>query len=274
MKALVTGAFGFLGRRLTKILVERGYEITAVYNKTVDDVSFKTVQCDLTDYEQVKKLFGNVYDVVFHLAGQPAVWYANKHPYEDFQMNVLTTMNLLEAAKDKDITFVYSSSCAVYKDEVSDEKSEVVLENFYAKSKFFCEEMVREYSKRFAVKGSIARISFIYGPGMERNVIFDVMEGLNKGKIDLFISADSTIDFIHVDDVASGLIAVTKKEGLYNISSGEGTVVQELIEKITKGKVQVNYGDRVQKMILRNELARKELSWSPKISLQEGLNTL
>jgi len=266
MKALITGGHGFLGKYLVEALAAKGHEATALYRSKE---MRSGIRCDLEDVEQVRNL--GDYDAIFHLAGQPAVWYSNKHPYEDFRQNIMTTINLLEQYKDSGCVFVYASTCAVYGSGESGEDSPLELDSFYAKSKAYAEMLVQEYAKRFTIKASIARMSFLYGEGMQRNPVFDIMDGIRKGKIELHIAADSQIDFLHAVDAAKGLIALSSHEGIFNLSSGKGTKVSDIVKTVNRNKIPVKYGSRKQHIVLKNDKISE--FWQPKHELLSWLST-
>jgi len=272
-KVLVTGAFGFLGENITNKLIKKGALVTAIYLKNKKPTKASTVQCDLTNTEQVKELLKTKYDYIIHLAGQPTVWYSNKYPLDDFKKNVLTTINLLEAAKNMECTFVYSSSSSLYPQGTSTEDTKVKLDSFYAKNKYFSEKYIEEYTRKFAINGKIVRFSFIYGPKLKRNPIYDALKNTNH--IRLYVSNDSKLDFIYVDDAAEGLIYIAKSGNneVYNISSGKGTRISELMKMIQnerKNKMLVSYSEKKQEIILDNKKIEK-LGWIPLVNMKTGL---
>jgi len=270
-KVLVTGAFGLLGRSVVKQLVGMEADVTAVYHKNKSANGVTQVQCDLTDSDKVKKMVRPGFDYIIHLAGQPAVWYSNKQPLEDFKKNVLTTMNLLDAIKDRSCIFVYSSTCSLYPEGTSTEDTEVNLNSFYDKNKYHSEQYIEEYTRRYSVNGKIVRFSFVYGPGVQRGPVYDAV---TNEQIRLFVSQDSEIDFIYTDDAALGLLFVAEhgKEEVYNISSGIGVKIGKLMKLMEQeqGKRLVSYSEKKQVVILDNTKVQK-LGWKPQVTLKEGL---
>ncbi len=264
MKALVTGASGFIGKELVKTLLERGDQVITASRSPLE---LDRVQHIIVDMKDPKTLMDLEVDVIYHLAANPSVWWAQQNPVEDFMTNAGGTLHMLELAKKCGARLVLPSSIALYGGEQDTFKEEDIdLRSFYALSKYTAEQYCKQYFFSFDVNSVVLRLGYVYGPGVSRGPISDIKKG---GP--LFMNAESELDFVHVKDVVSAMLYFVDKGlfGIYNIGSGEGTKVQTLIQKINKD-VKPNQDKPVKRMVLDISKA-KAAGWQPKITMEEGL---
>lgn len=278
LKIGITGGSGFLGSLLSKRLREDG----------INDIKIIDVVGDPLFNSKVLSEFVTGVDVVYHLAGIKD----SKNPDLE-RVNVQGTKNLLEMIRKfaPNSHFVFASSFAVYK---IPESGEIISENFatvprneYGKSKLEAEKYIQEYSSKFNIKSTILRMSNVYGPGdsFGRNsVVSDFIDKIRKGEA-ICIDGDGsqTRDFIFVDDVVSALIKVKSDPNhfnILNIASGEEISISKLVsvvEKIVNKKAIVKFnpvGSQGGFWKGDPRLAMKLLSWSPSISLEDGVRRI
>ncbi|MBL7151980.1 MAG: NAD(P)-dependent oxidoreductase, partial [Candidatus Omnitrophica bacterium] len=172
MKIAVTGATGFLGEHLCLKLRQLGHELFEYNSKNLDLSKPITLP--------------NSIDVLYHLAANARVQWAKKDPFADFKINALGTLNVLESVRKSSIKkIIYVSSCLVYKELIDSNEKDAVGTNEisgpYGISKLVGEYYIKEYAKIYGIDYVILRPTGFYGPGMKKNAIFDIIEGiLNK----------------------------------------------------------------------------------------------
>lgn len=239
MKAFVTGGSGFIGRRLLQILVDRGYDVYALtrFEANLDLVASTgamPVRGDILDVESMRPAMSGS-DVVFHCAG----WY--KIGSSDWMgaesINVNGTRQLLRLAAELGIPrIIYTSSAAVY----GDTQGQLVDETYYHTGPFRTEYERTKWLAHYKVavplidQGapiSIAVPGILYGPG-DHCLIGALMRAFYQGKLIAIPSPEFTLSYVHVDDVADGLIRILE-EGVvgetYNLA-GPAIPLGEMVD--------------------------------------------
>ena len=243
MKALITGSLGFVGAYLRRELEQNGYDVIGLDIRPGE----RTVQVDLLDYEQVSKLIADEKpDVIFHLAGQADVGRSWKIPQTTIEINVVASINLMEAVRacDPAIRIVMVGSSDQYGNlgaagaDVSEEL-EMKPQSPYAISKRAQEEMAKLYVKSYGMNICMTR-SFNHGGAGQRPgfMIPDFASGIvrvERGEQECLSVGNLTSrrDFTHVKDVvrAYRLIAEKGHAGeVYNVGSGTTYSAQEVLD--------------------------------------------
>lgn len=244
-KALITGSLGFVGQYLRAELESSGYEVIGMDICAAE----KTLQADLLNDEQVKQVVVQTQpDAVFHLAGQANVAQSWKIPQKTVEINVIGTINLLEAVRafQPKTRMVLVGSSDQY--GVLGEAGRLVKETTpmnpqtpYAVSKQTQEEMARVYTRAYGMNICMTR-SFNHGGAGQKEgfMIPDFSAGIvrvEKGLADCLRVGNLTArrDFTHVKDVvrAYRLIAEKGHAGeVYNVGSGVTYSAQEILDKL------------------------------------------
>lgn len=296
MKALVTGGAGFVGAYLVEKLLAQGNQVVII-----DDLSSgskkkvpakaKLYSAKIENASEVNEIFAQEKpDVVFHLAAQINAPLSLKEPAFDAQVNIIGSINIFKAAVDcKCKSIIFSSSAAVY----GDTKEIPVTENTpcepiapYGLSKLTAEKYLWSITKGTQTRPVALRYSNLYGPGQqltngEGGVVPILLNAMLKGeKFTINGDGSHTRDFIHVSDVADANIqaATSSATGLFQISSGQETTLAKLVEiaqtasglKVNLVKGKPRPGD-IYRSCLSNAKAKKELNFSPKIKLSDGI---
>lgn len=243
MKALITGSLGFVGTYLRTELENNGYEVTGLDIRPGD----QTIQIDLLNYQQVVDVVAAEQpDVIFHLAGQADVGKSWKIPQKTFEINVIATMNLMEAvrARNPATRMVLIGSSDQYGNLGAagadvHEELEMKPQSPYAISKRAQEEMAKLYCKSYGMNICMTR-SFNHGGAGQRIgfMIPDFASGIVKierGELESLSVGNLTScrDFTHVKDVvrAYRLIAEKGQAGeVYNVGSGKTHSAQEVLD--------------------------------------------
>jgi nucleoside-diphosphate-sugar epimerase len=214
MKALVTGATGFIGHRLTEILLNRGFQVKifcrslTVANQQYGD-RVEIFPGDLQNGLAVQQAVDDC-EVIFHLAGLAKNWSRRKHDY--YQINVLGTKNLLEAMKNSQVKkAVITSTCLTIPPSKGVPMSEGSLAisspvNEYQKSKIALENLVADYLET-GLEAVIVNPTRVFGPGIlsEANSVTKMILWYLQGKWRLILGDGKAIgNYTFVDDVALG----------------------------------------------------------------------
>lgn len=301
MKALVTGAAGFIGSHLAERLVDSGASVTGIdcftdyYPRELKERNlkrlrqtsgFSLVERPLADADLPVLLEGVTH--VFHLAAQPGV---RKSWGRDFRVytvnNVEATQVLLEACIGKPIErFVYASSSSVYGDEVvlpmrEDARPQPVSP--YGVTKLAAEQLCYLYYVNYSLPTVSVRYFTVYGPRQRPDMGFTrFFTALMRDEpVTMFGDGRQTRDFTFVADAVSATIAAAtrgKPGGVYNIGGGSRVQlldVFELIRQVTgrplrierlepqRGDMRDTYADTAR--------ARADLAFAPTVTLEQGL---
>ncbi|TKX85347.1 NAD-dependent epimerase/dehydratase family protein [Halorubrum sp. SS5] len=295
---LVTGGAGFIGSCVTERLLSKGAEVHVADNlftgkeKLVPDgATFHEI--DIRDPElnsRVQKINPNI---IIHLVAIHYIPYCNENPKEAFEVNVMGTRNLLEAARELNQIekVVFASSAAVYppREESNAEDSTLGPMGIYGETKLIGEDLMKMYSQETGVSTVSARLFNVYGPNeTNSHLIPAVVEPVQEGVRTIELgNLTPKRDFVHVTDVARALLTLVEGyEGeyrAYNVGTGEEHSVKEVVEKTSKAidedieieqdPERVRESDRSH---LRADISRiqTELGWSPTVSFVDGLRKL
>lgn len=272
---LITGAGGFLSRYLREEALRRGHEVV--------DTGALWLPCD-----EVRPLVAATRPaVVIHAAGPTSVAGSFQDSAGDFRGSVLATQGLLEAIRlgAPGARVVYLSSAAVYGDPATLPVSEAHVPapiSPYGFHKRMGELLVGEYATLHGVPGASARIFSAYGPGLRRQLVYELFGRVRAGEpLRLDGTGDESRDFIHGSDVARAVWAIVERGScrgeVYNVASGEETTLRALataVRELThRGEVvfsgQVRRGDPARWQADVGSL--RALGYAPATSLIEGL---
>lgn len=301
MRAVVTGGAGFIGSNLVDALVERGDEVVVL-----DDIStgkrenlepataagVRLVEADIRDGQALVDLFEEVKpEAVFHFAAQIDVRRSVAEIAFDATVNVVGTINVLEAAHRTGVGRVINSSTggAIYgegKQIPAPEDHPAEPEAPYGQSKLAAEGYLDLYRRLHGLSTVSLRYGNVYGPRQdplgEAGVIAIFCGKLTEGAPPkIFGDGLQTRDYVYVGDVVAANLAAVESEagGAFNIGTGRETSVVELVEALAE------IGDRpdfkaehaperpgeVRHIALDFTRAREELDWQPRVDLRDGL---
>jgi UDP-glucose 4-epimerase len=301
MKALVTGAAGFIGSHLSAALLDRGAEVTGIdcftdyYPRFIKEMNlgvnasrpgFHFIEESLQSADLPALLEGKTH--VFHLAAQAGVrksWGSDFRIYTD--NNVDATQRLLEACVGLPLhRFVYASSSSVYGDNVSIPMREDALPqpvSPYGVTKLAAEQLCYLYYANHKVPTSSVRYFTVYGPRQRPDMAFHkfMRAALRGDAISLYGDGEQTRDFTFVTDAVAATIGAGDQGELgfaYNVGGGSRVSVNRLFEIIGRihGKPLNIRREPVQKGDMRDTFAdttkaRADLGFSPKVTLEQGL---
>lgn len=295
-KALVTGGAGFIGSHLVDRLLSSEFRVVVIDNLSTGKLknlnpSATFHHVDIT-HPSVTEVFQREQpDLVFHMAAQASVSLSTKDPIHDGDVNVIGTLRLLEAARRHGIEkFIYSSTGgALYGEPESNpctEEQPVAPISPYGVSKYVCELYLQLYHRLYQLNYTTLRYGNVYGPRQEPHgeagVVAIFAQAMLEGKQpQIFGDGNQERDFVYVDDVVEANLRAIDggdKQAL-NIGTGETTSVNRIFEElksIIKYRWEPEHGPArpgdVYRISLDSAKAAQELGWTPKTSLEHGLN--
>lgn len=236
----ITGAAGFVGRNLLGLLAGTEHEVIACdiapLEPPASNISYRKL--DITDETAVRSMVEDV-DVVGHLAAHQLPE-SREAPRLNAEVNVMGSLNILEAARDTDLEKVFFSSASSVVGEVKEvpvsEDHPVTPQSPYGVAKHAIEEYLRVYNQLYDLDYLVYRFYNVYGPHQypESGALVPVViDRLDRGE-GVYVTGDGrqTRDFIYVKDVADyivqGLESDVKNE-LVNMGTGTGTEIIKAI---------------------------------------------
>ena len=305
MNVLITGGAGYIGSHAVKILLERGYNVSVIDNLSTGyfdavDKRAKFHNIDIRHKDSVVKVLNDdEIEVIIHFAAFSLVGESMVKPLKYYDNNVYGTKVLLDAMNEADVRhIVFSSSAAVYGDQSKMPLTEEALEiptNTYGETKLAMEKMLKWADIAHGIKYIALRYFNVAGAyktgeiGESHNpethlipLILQVPLGKRK-HISIFgddyETPDGTCirDYIHIEDLIDAHILAMHKilksniSDIYNLGSGEGYSVLEMIEsarKVTKKPIKAIVSSRragdPARLIASSAKAEKELKWVKK----------
>jgi UDP-glucose 4-epimerase len=302
-RALVTGGAGFIGSHVADVLIGEGYHV-----EIVDDLSSGSRanvparatlhEVDIATPPAARVIRDGRFDAICHLAAQIDVRKSVADPAADAAVNVVGSLNLLEAvrASGHPTRVVFSSTGgAIYGDFVETPTPEATPkdpESPYGIAKLSVEYYLAYYSRLHGVDGVALRYSNVYGPrqnphGEAGVVAIFCNRILNGQSLTVFGDGKQTRDYVYVGDVARANVAAINATlpkprqvdtRAYNIGTGRETTVLELqasLQRAAGSNIPVEHaparpGEQMRSGVIITKAAR-ELEWRPAVSLDDGL---
>jgi len=315
MKTLVTGGAGFIGTNLIKRLLKDGHEVTSIDNYSTGKRENHQEGCQYHDFDlssshtldkegdyledgtwaygdesypanrwdtRLNHIHGHgddEYDVIYHLAALARIQPSLENPHKTLFNNFVSTLNILEYARENDIKFVYAGSSSFHHG---------LYGSPYAWSKFSGEELCKLYSSVYDVPTSICRFYNVYGThqlvdGPYCTVIGIFQEQYRKGEpLTITGGGEQRRDFTHVDDIVDGLVRVNramhgevdmKYSGTeFELGRGINHSINEIADMFGKDYpkeyIPARKGE-YDRTLCEDNFARECLDWNPTINLED-----
>jgi nucleoside-diphosphate-sugar epimerase len=248
----------------------------------------EVVEGDIRDASSIATAFDGV-DTVFHVAAQPRIPLSIAKPVETHMTNVVGTLNVLIAARDRKVRrVVYSGSSSVYGDQATIPLVETMTPNPlnpYALQKYVSEQYARMFHRLFAMQTITLRYFGVYGPRMPQEgsyvlAIAAFLKARREGRpLEIYGDGEQTRDFTHVSDVVSANILAMDCEiadgRAINVGRGENVSLNRIAAMIGGPTVhhEGRAGDMRDTLADRTE-AERVLGWRPRVSIEEGIAEL
>lgn len=302
MKALVTGAAGFIGSTLAAKLVADGHQVVGVDCMTdyyeigikrqnvtrIPAQGFTFHRADLNEVNLPELLRG--VDWVFHQAGQPGVRMSWGRDFSVYvRQNVEATQKLLEAARDSSSLkrLVYASSSSVYGNAESYPTAETARPqpvSPYGVTKLAAEHLCSLYARNFGLPTVSLRYFTVYGPGQRTDMAFTrfIRAAVLDEVIGIFGRGDQIRDFTYIDDIVAANVAAAEVDtapgSVFNVAGGSNVSVNETLSILTAlngGSLKIDYQDAVAGDVFRTgadtSAIEAALGWKATVGIEEGL---
>lgn len=296
MKIAITGGAGFIGSHIVDSYIQQGHTVVVLDNFSSGSRSnihpkASVIDIDITSPELISVFQKEQFDVVNHHAAQLNLRVSTEKPVFDATVNILGTINVLEAAgKSGSVShFIFASTGGALYGEFEGhyftEEDEVSPQAPYGISKLSAEYYVKYFAKKYKFRYSIVRYTNVYGPRQNAKG--------EAGVVSIFINTlldnntptinglgNQTRDYVFVADIASvNTLLLTYKENItLNISCEEETSVNEIYREITQAlelNIEPNYGSPILGEVMRSSCSNSKLttifSWSPSTTLKDGI---
>lgn len=290
---LITGGAGFIGANLVRVLLAEGYTVRILDNFStgrrsyLDGLDVEIVVGDILDRGVVETAVRHM-DGVVHLAAQISVPESVNDPFLDCQLNVMGTLNLLEASRQANVArFVFASSNATLgrQPPPASETQAPLPISPYGASKLAGEGYCLAYHGTWGLGTIGLRFANLYGPfcshthGVIAQFIQDVVA---KRPLTIHGDGQQTRDFIYVGDLCRAIQLALESSisgELFQIATGIETSILDLtakIERVSQQSLQITHGERRLGDIVKNfsavSKAAELLGWQPSTTLEEGLS--
>ncbi|MFX0094783.1 MAG: NAD-dependent epimerase/dehydratase family protein [Candidatus Hodarchaeota archaeon] len=289
MKIGVTGGSGFIGSHVVDKLVQAGHEVRIIDTIPSHRNDVEYVSTNIVRFEELQKGVEDL-DVLYHLAAASNVNHYVEKPLYSSQINVMGTLNLLEACRRYDVNrFIFASTVWVYGASnglETDEQTLISLKGAghpYTSSKIASELFIQDYAQLYGQKFTILRYGIPYGPRARKGTVIPifVQRALSGQDIVIFGKGDSGRNFIYIEDLAEGNVCALSQKAeneVYNMDGSEEITLNRIantILKILNADISIKHkearpGDYVNRKI-SIEKAKNDLNWEPKTSFEEGM---
>lgn len=320
MKVLLTGGAGYIGSHTAVELLNQNIEVSILDNfsnsypsviERIFEITGKTIDvlnCDLRDYSLAKSMLENQkYDAVIHFAGLKSVSESKKDPLNYYQVNLLSTINILKIVSEIEIkNFIFSSSATVYGETKSSNVSEedesgASITTPYGWSKAMCEQIIIDQTQ--AIEGLCSTILRYFNPvgahptgligekstNTPNNLFPRLLNAAKNNSVHLpifgndypTIDGTGVRDYIHVIDLAKGHVAALSSSlpgtHIYNLGTGKGLSVLQAInifENATGQKVNYQFeprreGDQAE-VVANVAKIEQVLGWKSRLTFEEA----
>ena len=289
--ALVTGAYGFIGRNVAKHFANAGWVVVGMGHGSWAREEWR--QWGISEWHtsditsDALLTYARSPEVIVHCAGSGSVGFSMTHPHQDFQRTVATTIAVLEFVRlhVPQARVVYPSSAGVYGVAASlpiMESAPLLPVSPYGMHKKIAEEICHSYAKNFGVASVIVRLFSVYGVGLRKQLLWDACMKICNGENTFFGSGLETRDWLHISDAVKLLMVAGEYAStecvVVNGGSGQGVMVREVLSELfsvfgrsdepifsslTRSGDPVNY-------VAETGLA-KSWGWQPKMRWREGV---
>lgn len=301
-KIVITGGAGFIGSHIAEALVA-DHEVIIIDNldeyyspllkqKNLDAIQEKGeytfINGDITDPSLVQRVIDDTVDYVYHEAAQAGVRISVENPFKPNTINVVGTLNVLQAARDAGVKRVINASSSSVYGKVQylpfDEKHPTQPVSPYGVSKLAAEHYCRVFYEVYGLPTVSLRYFTVYGPRMRPDLAITIFTGkmLANEPIMVYGDGEQTRDFTYIDDIVRvnlDLLKTNAADGYaMNVGGGHRITVNDLIchlREITGSASEVVYSDKqkgdAEHTLASVELAGELVGYRPEVAIRDGL---
>ncbi|MHC5717533.1 MAG: NAD-dependent epimerase/dehydratase family protein [Nostoc sp.] len=293
-KLLLTGVAGFIGRYVARYFSDQGWSVIGIDSSPPENAPLSNLaayhRLQLPDPKLNNILQENPPQVCIHCAGRASVGLSVTDPVADFHANTVLTFELLNTLHlyAPDCRFIFLSSAAVYGNPESlpvRETQTVAPISPYGFHKLMCEQLCLEFTKIYGLSTASLRIFSAYGPGLRRQVLWDICQkAITQSSLLLQGTGQESRDFIHALDIARALSVVVESapmEGeIYNLGTGREVTISELATMLLeslKQNCQMQFDGVVptgNPLNWQADISKlKSIGFTPTVELERGVKT-
>lgn len=290
---LVTGVAGFIGRYIVRYFAAQGWFVIGVDNSPPENTPISNLSAyyrlQLPDPELAQIVKAYTPKVCIHCAGRASVGLSLSDPSADFHSNTVLTFELLNALRTyaPKCRFIFLSSAAVYGNPESlpvTETQTCAPISPYGFHKLYSEQLCQEFTKIYGLSTASVRIFSAYGPGLRRQVLWDICQkAITQNSILLQGTGQESRDFIHAVDISKALMLIatisTMQGSVYNLGSGREATIRELAEMTIhtlgyQGTIEFDgHVPQGNPLNWQSDISKiHELGFTPSVSLEQGVS--
>ena len=297
-KILITGGSGFIGSHLSERLLKKKYHVLSLDNffsssKSNINHLFKYENFEFIRHDITFPFYAEV-DEIYNLACPASPVHYQRDPVQTTKVNVLGSINMLGLAKRTSSKIFQASTSEIYGDPMVSPQVEnywgnvnpIGLRSCYDEGKRVSETLFMDYHRQHKVNIKIARILNTHGPNMaidDGRVISNfIVQCLQNKPITIYGDGNQTRSFCYIEDLVDGIMALMssskKITGPINLGNPLEMKIKEIalkIKELTNSKSKIVYKNLPSDDPTRRKpniaLAKKNLKWKPKVSLNQGL---
>lgn len=307
-KYLVTGCAGFIGYRVTELLLKEGHQVVGLDNlnhaydcrlkhwrrsQVEGKAGFSFHQLDITDRPRLSNMWEEVgprpFDAVINLAARAGVRDSVENPWEYLETNATGALNLLDLCRRYGVgKFVQASSSNVYGAGSLPSREDADTDGCispYAVSKKAAELLCRSYHSLYGIDVTTLRFFTVYGPaGRPDMMLFRCVQRISEERpVLIYGDGSQSRDFTYVDDVARGVIGALKPLGCQVVNLGSNApvalneairMIEELVGKKAWRESRPAHPADVEMSWADIGKARRLLGWEPGFPLHQGLSRM
>ncbi len=282
-RVIVTGAAGFIGLNLVRELAKLGADVMVI-DRVPPPERLPKVEFEWADLRHLDQVYEA--DYLIHLAAITNAGYAERHPLDTYEVNLLGTVNLLNHVNIRK-RVLFPSTALVYKASESplDEDAERELSATYAQSKNLGEQVVKSICGRMGVDYTIVRFFNVYGPGqLPMYIVAQVLRQIAEEHRVELRNGSVMRDMLFVDDCIDAVLKLVvtpaAANSIFNIGSGRNSSILD----IAKAGVEASGKQSVEIVDLKQNIeysptaitadiskVKSTIDWDPKTLLKEGM---
>jgi UDP-glucose 4-epimerase len=294
MKVIITGGAGFISSHVVDLLIDNNYEVCIIDNLTHGSKNninkkAKFYEMDIRDTKLIEVFEIEKPDYVIHNAAQISVPASVDDPMNDASINILGTVNVLEASRKVNVKkIIYPASAAIFGEPSYlpiDEEHPLEMLSGYGVTKHTVEHYLKVYKTLYNIDYVVLRCANIYGPRQdssgEGGVIAIFCEKLLMDQTPyIYGDGEQIRDFVYVKDVAKAYLMALQSDinGIYNVSTNIKITINELfkvINELLNKNISCIYADErkgdIRDSYMTYDKIKGEIGWKPETSITEGL---